>query len=113
MIEGGEGEREEERELPHALIRYLPCVPMLADVLFFWHAANLRSRAWPVTFRCHVKMGTPYFGDPGSLYLYKNGDSGPYNHKYMHGDLGSPYLYEYGDPTMILVVKAKFQKSLI
>ena len=40
--------------------------------------------------RCHVKMGTPYFGDPGSLKSYE------------YGDPGSPYPYEYRDPAMIL-----------
>ena len=29
--------------------------------------------------RCHVKMGTPYFGDPGSPYSYENGDPDPFN----------------------------------
>ena len=41
--------------------------------------------------RCHVKMGTPYFGDPGSPYSYENGDPGPYNHLNM-GTPG-PHIY--------------------
>ena len=28
--------------------------------------------------RCHVKMGTPQNGDPGSPYSRENGDPGPY-----------------------------------
>ena len=28
----------------------------------------------------HVRMGTPHFRDPGSLYLYEIGDPGPYLH---------------------------------
>ena len=30
--------------------------------------------------RCHVRMGTPHFRDPGSQYLYEIGDPGPYLH---------------------------------
>ena len=29
--------------------------------------------------RCHVKIGTPYFGDPGSLYSQRFRDPGPYS----------------------------------
>ena len=28
--------------------------------------------------RCHVKMGTPQNGDPGSLFSRENGDPGPH-----------------------------------
>ena len=36
--------------------------------------------------RCHVKMGTPQNGDPGSPYSRENGDPGPY----IPGSMGTP-----------------------
>ena len=42
-------------------------------------------------FRCHVKMGAPYFGHPGSPYSYENGDPGPYNH--MNMGTPGPHIY--------------------
>ena len=54
-------------------------------------ASRQKERAHTAELLCHVKMGTPYFGDPGSPYSYENGDSGPYNH--MNMGIPGPHIY--------------------
>ena len=49
--------------------------------------------------RCHVKMGTPQIGDPGSPFPWENGDPGPYFHNIL-GTPGSPFSRDIGDPLM-------------
>ena len=49
--------------------------------------------------RCHVKMGTPQNGDPGSPFSYEIRDPGP-QFLNIFGTLGSPILYNIRDPSM-------------
>ena len=52
--------------------------------------------------QCHVRMGTPHFRDPDSLYLYEIGDPGPYLHIILWTLDPYNHNYEYGDHVMKL-----------
>ena len=49
--------------------------------------------------RCHVRLGTPYFGDPGSPISYEIGDPGPQVNIVL-GTPGAQFSYAIGDPLM-------------
>ena len=53
------------------------------------------NHSYPVSY----EMGISQIGDYGSLFLYENGDLGPYFHNIL-GTPGSPFSQDFGDPLM-------------
>ena len=71
MIEGRKREREEEREAPYALMKFLACIPTLADILFLVHAMAKRTREiWRASLSLPARP-TPHLGPSEQKeYLY-------------------------------------------